>query len=59
MPLGSGSVGEKRTGTLYAHDPKGNEFPGNVKWVQIDLEKDDHDDLISPVDRFKIAMAQQ
>ena len=46
-------------GTLYAHGPKGNEFPGNVKGVQIDLEKDDHDDLISPVDHFKIAMAQQ
>jgi hypothetical protein len=30
-----------------------------VNWVQIDLEKDDHDHLISPEERFKVAMARQ
>jgi arylsulfatase A-like enzyme len=36
-----------------------NKFSGRVNWVQIDLEKDDHDHLISPEERFKIAMARQ
>jgi len=30
-----------------------------VNWVQIDLEKDDHDHMISPEERFKVAMARQ
>ena len=29
----------------------GNEFSGEVNWVQIDLEKDDHDHLLSPEER--------
>jgi hypothetical protein len=32
---------------------------GAVNWVQIDLEKDDQDHLVSPEERFKIAMARQ
>jgi arylsulfatase len=36
-----------------------NEFSGQVNRVQIDLEKDDHDHLISPEERFTIAMARQ
>jgi arylsulfatase len=36
-----------------------NAFNGEVHWVQIDLEKDDHDHLISPEERFQIAMARQ
>ena len=38
---------------------RGNAFSGQVNWVQIDLEKDDHDHLISPEERFTIAMARQ
>ncbi len=38
---------------------KGNEFSGEVNWVQIDLEKDDHDHLVTPEERFKVAMARQ
>jgi hypothetical protein len=30
-----------------------------VNWVQIDLETDDHDHLISPEESFKVAMARQ
>jgi arylsulfatase len=41
------------------YDPRDNEFTGEVNWVQIDLEKDDHDHLIAPEDRFKVAMARQ
>jgi arylsulfatase len=36
-----------------------NQFSGEVNWVQIDLEKDDHDHLISPEERLKVAMARQ
>lgn len=32
---------------------------GEVHWVQIDLEKDDQDHLISPEERFRVAMARQ
>jgi hypothetical protein len=39
--------------------PRGDEFSGTVNWVQIDLEKDDQDHLISPDERFQIAMARQ
>jgi hypothetical protein len=41
------------------YDPRENEFSGEVNWVQIDLEKDDHDHMISPEERFKVAMARQ
>jgi hypothetical protein len=32
---------------------------GRVRWVQIDLEPDDHDHLITPEQRLRIAMARQ
>jgi arylsulfatase len=41
------------------YGPTGNEFSGEVNWVQIDLEKDDHDHMISPEERFQVAMARQ
>jgi arylsulfatase A-like enzyme len=51
----------KETGSPTSPDygPKDNEFSGQVNWVQIDLERDDHDHLISPEERFRIAMARQ
>jgi len=41
------------------YGPSGNEFSGVINWVQIDLEKDDQDHLITPDERFRIAMAKQ
>ncbi len=41
------------------YGPTGNEFSGEVNWVQIDLDKDDHDHMISPDERFRVAMARQ
>jgi hypothetical protein len=41
------------------YGPVGNAFSGEINCVQIDLEKDDHDHLISPDERFQIAMARQ
>jgi len=42
-------------------DPKATDFTGRVKWVRIDLGDDAHDTdhLITPEDRFKIAMNRQ
>jgi hypothetical protein len=43
------------------YGPSGNEFTGEVNWVQIDLadaaENVDH--LISPEERLRVAMAKQ
>ena len=41
------------------YDPKDNAFNGEVSWVQIDLEQDSHDHLITAQERFKVAMARQ
>ena len=51
----------KEAGSPVSPDygPTGNEFSGEVNWVQIDLEKDDHDHMISPEERFQVAMARQ
>jgi arylsulfatase len=38
---------------------RGNGFTGEVNWVQIDLGPDDHDHMISPEERFQVAMARQ
>ena len=51
----------KETGSPVSPDygPENNAFTGEVNWVQIDLEKDDHDHLISPEERYRVAMARQ
>jgi arylsulfatase len=41
------------------YGPTGNAFTGTVNWVQMDVGKDDHDHMISPDERFKLAMARQ
>jgi arylsulfatase A-like enzyme len=41
------------------YGPKTSAFTGRVRWVQIDLEADDHDHLISPEERLRIAMTRQ
>jgi arylsulfatase len=41
------------------YGPKDNAFSGAVSWVQIDLEGNDHDHLVSPEERFHVAMAKQ
>ncbi len=34
-------------------------FTGKIRWVQIDLGDDDHDHLVDPEERLRIAMARQ
>jgi hypothetical protein len=41
------------------YGPTGNAFNGDIAWVQIDVGGDDHNHLITPEDRFRIAMARQ
>jgi arylsulfatase A-like enzyme len=50
-------------GAVVSEDygPRGNEFTGEVNWVQIDLADaaEDLDHLISPEERLRVAMAKQ
>jgi arylsulfatase A-like enzyme len=43
------------------YGPKDSAFTGQIRWVQIDLgqDADDADHLISPEERYRIAMARQ
>ena len=55
-------VGEGReSGTPVSadYDRHSSVFTGKINWVQIDLWLDDQDHLISPQERFRVAMARQ
>jgi arylsulfatase len=53
-------VGRESGSTVTTdYDRKTSVFNGTVNWVQIDLEKDDQDHLVSPDERFRLAMARQ
>jgi arylsulfatase len=41
------------------YGPTGNSFSGTIDWVQIDIGTDDHDHLVSPEERFQLAMSRQ
>jgi hypothetical protein len=56
-PIGAGILAKATNGSLMR--PSGNAFTGAIEWVQIDLGDDDHNHLITPEERFKIAMARQ
>jgi arylsulfatase len=49
------------TGTSVSDDytPQTSRFTGTVNWVQLDAGDDNHDHLITPEDRLKVAMARQ
>jgi arylsulfatase len=36
-----------------------SKFNGTIHWVQLDIGDDDHDHLITPEERLKVAMARQ
>jgi arylsulfatase len=50
---------ESGTPVTHDYDRKTSAFTGKIHWVQIDLGKDDHDHLISPEERLKVAMTRQ
>jgi arylsulfatase A-like enzyme len=49
------------TGSSVSDDytPDDSRFTGTVNWVQLDAGADDHDHLISPEERWQVAMARQ
>ena len=49
------------TGTAVSDDysPENSHFTGTINWVQLDVGNDDHDHLISPEERWQVAMARQ
>lgn len=49
------------SGTPVSPDytPQSSRFTGKINWVQIDTGEDDHDHLIDPDERLRIAMARQ
>ena len=47
------------TAVSQDYGAKSSGFNGEVNWVQIDLELDDHSHMITPEQRFKVAMTLQ
>jgi arylsulfatase len=49
------------TGTMVAEDTTAqtSKFNGKIEWIQLDLGADDHDHLISPEERLRLAMTRQ
>jgi arylsulfatase A-like enzyme len=49
------------TGSSVSDDytPEASTFTGTINWVQLDAGDDNHDHLISPEDRLKVAMVRQ
>ena len=49
------------TGTPVSDDytRESSAFTGTINWVQLDAGDDDHDHLISPEERLRVAMARQ
>ena len=41
------------------YSPADSHFTGRINWVQLDAGDDDHDHLISPEERWHVAMARQ
>jgi arylsulfatase len=50
---------ESGTPVTPDYDRKSSVFTGKIHWVQIDLGKDDHDHLIVPEERLRVAMMRQ
>jgi arylsulfatase len=50
---------ESGTPVTPDYDRRSSAFTGKVRWVQIDLGKDDHDHFVSPEERLRLAMMRQ
>ena len=50
---------ESGTSVTTDYTANSSRFTGQIHWVQIDTGDDDHDHLIDPDERFRIAMARQ
>ncbi len=51
----------QETGTTVTPDytARDSRFTGRIQWVQLDVGTDDHDHLVSPDERLRVAMARQ
>lgn len=53
------AVGYESGTTVGAdHTAAGSRFTGRIDWVQLDVGTDDHDHVIDPEERLRIAMAR-
>ena len=52
-------VGEDTASPVADDYPANPAFTGQVRWVQLDVGDDDHDHLISPEERLRVAMTRQ
>ena len=50
---------ESGTSVSPEYSARTSRFTGKIHWVQIDTGEDDHDHLIDPDERLRIAMARQ
>jgi arylsulfatase len=50
---------ENATAVAEDYGPRESAFTGKVEWVQLDQGADDHDHLISPEERIRVAMVRQ
>jgi arylsulfatase len=50
---------ESGTSVSSDYTSQSSRFTGKIHWVQIDTGEDDHDHLIDPEERLRIAMARQ
>uniref|UniRef100_B8HXE1 Sulfatase n=1 Tax=Cyanothece sp. (strain PCC 7425 / ATCC 29141) TaxID=395961 RepID=B8HXE1_CYAP4 len=50
---------ESGTSVSPDYTAHGSKFTGKIHWVQLDVGKDDHDHMILPEERLRVAMARQ
>jgi hypothetical protein len=50
---------ESGTTVTSDYSARDSRFTGKISWVQIDLDKDDHDHFIDPEERLRVAMSRQ
>jgi hypothetical protein len=58
-PLGADVGSDTGSPASPDYGPTGNRFTGEIEWVQLDIGEDSHDHLITPEERFNLAMARQ
>ena len=59
-PEGAPNVGyESGTSVTSDYSAGTSRFTGKIAWVRIDLGDDDHDHVVDPDERLRIAMARQ
>jgi hypothetical protein len=51
--------GEDTASPVADDYPASRAFTGRIRWVQLDIGDDDHDHLLTPEERFRVAMTRQ